>query len=153
MYLRIKHDEYSLTSGALEVNKINIVEHHAQAKYAAEAGTILRTFLNGAVKTTGKKRLIPAGHNVVFDMQFLRAHLLDDATWNEYFTYPAFDTAAIARYLNAVNVIPGGYSLTALRNAFLPELSTATMHNAETDNLVTLALAKKFVSLWSTQTK
>lgn len=147
LYLSLKHDEYVLTAGALSVNKINIATHHDAAADMPAARNALRQFLQRATTITGKKRLVPAGHNVAFDVQFLRAYMLDAETWDQYFTYPFLDTAAVARFLNAANVYSGGYSLTALRNRFLPDAKNLTMHNAEIDNLVAIELAKKFVAL------
>lgn len=144
LYLRIRHDEYALTAGALAVNKINLVEHNEKGVPLSVAKKELCDYLKQACKTSNRKRLIPAGHNVAFDVQFIRAYLLDDAQWNEFFTYPFLDTAAIARFFTAASLYSGGYSLTALRDRFTPHLSSSSMHNAETDNLVTIALAEKF---------
>jgi len=148
LYLQIKHDEYALTAGALAVNKLDLVAHNASGVTLADAKYMLTRYLQRACVITGKKRFVPAGHNVTFDTQFLRAYLLDEREWDQYFTYPAFDTAAIARFLNAVGRHDGGYSLTRLRDKFIPSVSAGDMHNAEVDNLVAIELAKKFVSLW-----
>lgn len=143
LYLRIRHDEYALTAGALAVNKINLVEHNDKGVKISDATTMMLDFVSRARAVTNKKRLIPAGHNVNFDVQFIRANLLTDQQWNEYFTYPFLDTAAIARFLNSAGMYSGGYSLTALRSRFLPGM-TGDLHNAETDNLTTIELAKTF---------
>jgi DNA polymerase III epsilon subunit-like protein len=143
LYLRIRHDEYALTAGALAVNKINLVEHNEKGVKIADAADMLLDFVSRARAVTNKKRLIPAGHNVGFDVQFIRANLLTDTQWNEYFTYPFLDTSAIARFLNSAGMYSGGYSLAALRSRFLPGM-TGDLHNAETDNLVTIELAKTF---------
>lgn len=149
LYLTLQSDTYVLSQGALAVNKINIVEHDKTAVPLEDAADTLEFFINNVLKTFGKKYLVPAGHNVAFDVQFIRHHLLDDPTWNKYFTYPALDTAAVARFLNAAGIIDGGYSLTALRSKFLPHMTGADMHNAEVDNLVAIELAKKFVEMCS----
>jgi DNA polymerase III alpha subunit (gram-positive type) len=146
LYLKIKHEQYALTAGALSVNKIDLNEHHSSAMTVRDAQYVLRQFLNRARDVTGKRRLIPAGHNVAFDAQFLKAYLLTEAEWEDFFTYPAFDTAAIARFFNAVGFVQGGFSLTSLRDRFVPDAS-GQMHNAEIDNLTTIALARKFVSM------
>lgn len=153
LYLQLKHDAYSLTAGALAVNKINISAHHNAAVSLKDARSALVNYIRRATDITGKRRLVPAGHNVAFDVQFLRAYLLDDAQWDQYFTYPALDTAAVARFLNAAGVVGGGYSLTSLRNQFLPSMAALDMHNAEVDNLVAIELAKKFVSYVSKQNR
>jgi DNA polymerase III alpha subunit (gram-positive type) len=147
LYLKLKHEEYALTAGALSVNKINIVEHNATGLTLRDAQTMLLAFLDEMLQLSGRKRLVPAGHNVGFDVQFIRANLLDDAQWDRYFTYPAFDTAAIARFLNATGKHDGGYSLGRLRDKFVPRMSGGDLHNAEVDNLTTIALAKKFVDM------
>jgi len=145
LYLKIKHEEYALTAGALSVNKINIAEHDATAIPAQEASNQLCSYIEAMIRKSGKARLIPAGHNVAFDVSFLRAYLLDNSTWDMYFTYPAFDTAAIARFLNAAGKHSGGYSLTRLRDLYAPHMG-GQLHNAEVDNLTTIELAKRFVT-------
>lgn len=149
LYLTIQSDTYVLSQGALAVNKINIVEHDKTAMRIDQARDTLVSFIKSVLKVFGKKYLVPAGHNVAFDAQFIRAHLLDEQLWNQYFTYPSLDTAAVARFLNAAGIIDGGYSLTALRNKFLPHMRAVDMHNAEVDNLVAIELAKKFVEMCS----
>lgn len=150
LYLRIKHEEYALTAGALSVNKIDLPQHHAAGLTLQEARSALRTFIADVMLRCGNKRLVPAGHNVGFDVQFIRANLLTDTEWDNYFTYPALDTAAVARFLNAAGRHDGGYSLTRLRDKFVPHMS-GDLHNAEVDNLTTIELAKKFVSLLRSQ--
>jgi DNA polymerase III epsilon subunit-like protein len=149
LYLKIKHDEYALTSGALSVNKIDLVEHDKQSTPLPAARTILRAFLDDGLRVSNKKRFVPAGHNVAFDVKFLQAYLLTPEEWDRYFTYPALDTAAIARFLSAAGMHAGGYSLGKLRDKFIPHTSGAELHDAEIDNLTAIELAKKFVSLMS----
>jgi DNA polymerase III epsilon subunit-like protein len=147
LYLQLKHAEYAVTAGALSVNKIDLLAHDARAITLDAARVRLCTFIDQILQRTGKKRLVPAGHNVAFDVQFLRTYLLDEQMWDRYFTYPALDTASIARYLNAAGVYAGSYSLTKLCERFAPEAAGGNMHNAEIDNLVAIELAKKFVGL------
>lgn len=152
LYLRIRHDEYALTAGALAVNRINLVEHNETGVDLKTAHDALRDFLSRACAATNKKRLVPAGHNVSFDVQFIRANLLNDQEWNEFFTYPFLDTAAIARFFTAAGLYNGaGYSLGVLRRIFVPHANGQNMHNAEADNLVTIELAKKFMTFMRQQ--
>lgn len=146
LYLKIKHEEYALTAGALAVNKIDVTQHHTSGVSLQDAQIALRQFVASVLRKTGKKRLVPAGHNVGFDVQFIRANLLTNSEWDEFFTYPALDTAAVARFLTAAGMHDGGYSLARLRDKFTPHMR-GNLHNAETDNLTTIELAKKFVSL------
>lgn len=148
LYLRIRHDEYALTAGALAVNQINLVEHNEKGVDLKIAKDMLIDFASRACMATNKKRLIPAGHNVSFDVQFVRAYLFDDYEWNKFFTYPFLDTAAIARFFTAAGRYDGaGYSLGALRRRFAPHADGQALHDAETDNLVAIELAKKFADM------
>lgn len=151
LHLKVQHEEYALTAGALKVNKINIAEHHENSVPLSVAEARIHQYIQRARALSGKQRLVPAGHNVAFDVQFLRAYLLDNKSWDSYFTYPVLDTAVAARFLNAAGLFSGGYSLTALQKKLIPHLGALDMHDAEVDNLVAIELAKKFVSMLPTQ--
>jgi DNA polymerase III alpha subunit (gram-positive type) len=147
LYLQIKHEQYVLTAGALHVNNINVSEHHKTGVDAVTAVAAFADFVAGAIRVSGKKRLVPAGHNVAFDVQFVREYLCPDAGfWDRAFTYPMFDTAVIARFVHAAGKIDNTFSLATLRQKYLPHVS-GDSHNAEIDNLTTIELAKKFLQL------
>lgn len=146
LYVAVKHDTYVVDKQALAVNKINIVEHDATAVPLALTRELFNSFIRHTLQTFNRKYLVPAGHNVAFDANFIKAYLLTESEWDTFFTYPALDTAAAARFLNAAGVIGGGYSLTSLRNKFVPHMN-GELHNAETDNLTTIELAKRFTAM------
>jgi len=143
LHLRIKSEQYSVTPRAMEVNKIDLVKH---AEIAVEPGDARQQFVNfitAGMRMTQVRKLVPAGHNVKFDMRFIWHHILAEEPWSMYCTAPEFDTAAIARYLNSAGKISGGCSLAVLRERF--SIYTGTAHDAEVDNLATIELAKKFM--------
>lgn len=147
LYLALKHDTYVVDKQALAVNKLNVVEHDESAVPLPLAHDLVCSFIRQVLKTVGRKYLVPAGHNVAFDVAFLKSQLFTPAEWDEFFTYPFFDTAVTARFLNAAGVIGStGYSLTALRSKFL-EGPYGEAHDAEVDNVMSLMLAQKFASL------
>lgn len=146
LYLELKHDEYVVTSGALNVNHINLAEHHKTATALDEARAVFVDFVRTAINVAQKKRLVPAGHNVGFDVQFVRAYLCPAELWDDFFTYPMFDTAVIARFMHAAGFIANTYSLPTLRQKYLPDIS-GDAHNAEIDNVTTIELARKFLSM------
>ena len=146
LYLGVKHDKYVLTKEALAVNKIDIAEHDKTAVPLAAARTLVLAFISHVAQVCGKKYLVPAGHNVGFDAGFVRTYLLSNEEWERFFSYPALDTAATARFLNAAGVIGSGYSLTSLRDKFLGAPLGAA-HDAEVDNLTSIALARKFAQM------
>lgn len=145
VYVRVKHNPYVTHKKAMEVNKIDLADNDANGFTVAETQEIFVSFVKEAIAVTGCRKLIPAGHNVPFDMRFLHAHVLPETHWGQYFTHPPLDTCAVARFLTATNVISGGCGLTHLRDVF--GIETGTAHNAESDNLAAIALARKFVEL------
>jgi hypothetical protein len=149
VYLRLKHANYVTHPRAMEVNRIDLREHDAEGFSVADARDIFLAFVKEAVSATGVRKLIPAGHNVPFDMRFLHAHLLPADEWENYFTHPALDTCAVARFFSSANLISCGCSLVALRRAF--NIETGAAHNAENDNLASLKLARRFLQLMPKQ--
>jgi DNA polymerase III epsilon subunit-like protein len=145
VYVRVKYANYVVHPKAMEVNGIKLADNDANGFTVAETKEIFVSFIKEALATTGCRKLIPAGHNVPFDTRFVQAHLLPEKDWGLYFTHPAFDTCAIARLLTAANVISGGCGLPKLCTAF--DIDPGTAHNAESDNLATIALAKKFTAI------
>jgi DNA polymerase III epsilon subunit-like protein len=146
LYVAVKHETYVVDKEALAVNKINIAEHDVDAVPLPLVRELLTSFIRHALKAFDRKYLVPAGHNVAFDLKFIKSYLLTEQEWDTFFTYPALDTASAARFLNAAGIIGGGYSLTSLRNRFVPHMG-GDLHNAETDNLTTIELAKQFAAL------
>lgn len=143
LHLRIKANEYSVTPQAMAVNKIDLVKHAEIAVHTEAARQQLVNFIVDGLRMTNVRKLIPAGHNVQFDMRFIWHQLMGEGEWGTYCTYPVFDTAAIARYLNSAGKISGGCSLPVLRERF--QIHTGAAHDAEVDNLATIELAKKFM--------
>src|SRR6185437_1201091 len=76
----IKPDDgnYVVTAGALVVNKIDLIEHDKVAIKESAAGTMLYNFLKTHAPD-GTTKLTPLGHNIAFDVQFIKKHLLNKA--------------------------------------------------------------------------
>jgi DNA polymerase III alpha subunit (gram-positive type) len=145
VYVCVKHDPYVTHPRAMEVNQLNLADHDAHGFTLAETKEVLLAYLAEARKLFGVKKFVPAGHNFPFDLRFIQAQLLPDREWGEYFTHPALDTCAVARFLVTGGMVKGSCALPNLRAAFGVE--TGTAHNAENDNLAAIALAKKFRAL------
>lgn len=141
----VKPAVYVVSPDAMRVNKINLAEHAVTSMSQSRAATELEDFLRQGVAATGNKKLIPVGHNINFDLSFLWAHLIVEDTWRNYCTYPALDTASVARLYSVANIIPGFCNLVSLRQLF--KIETGDAHNAMADVLATIELAKKFVAI------
>lgn len=149
MYVRVKHEDYVVHPKAMEVNGIDLSDNDEHGFSVPETRELLLAFVKEAQRETGSKKLIPAGHNFPFDMRFLQAYLIPDSEWRDHFTHPALDTCASARLLVAAKLIDGGCGLPHLRKLF--GIETGVEHNAQSDNLASIAVAKKFTELVTRQ--
>lgn len=138
-------ESYAVSPEAMRINKIDLAKHAEEAIYADSAQLKFEQLLSDGLTLTGRRRLIPAGHNVSFDLGFLYAQLMPEATFRKYCTYPALDTAVIARFLSHLNLIDCACNLVALRERFA--IHSGTAHNAANDVLATIELAKIFTKL------
>lgn len=71
MHLRVQHDIYSVDPLALEVNKINLVDHHKIAYPISECRALARSFLASCIKDKDDY-IIPVGSSVAGDVQLLK---------------------------------------------------------------------------------
>jgi len=128
---------------AMHVNNIDLSEHARTALYTDTARAQFRAFLTAGAAAAPRRRLIPAGHNVAFDLNFVWAQLMPESDWKQTCGYPVYDTAIIARFLASAGLIPAtAFSLMAMRNLF--KIETGSAHNAENDVLATIEVAKHF---------
>jgi DNA polymerase III alpha subunit (gram-positive type) len=141
----VKPPLYIVSPDAMRVNKINLSEHAATSMSTERASEEFEHFLQKGMRHNSDKKLIPVGHNISFDLGFVWHQLLPEDIWRQYCTYPAIDTAGLARFFSVMNKIPGFYNLVALRQLF--QIETGEAHNAMADVLATVALLKKFVAI------
>jgi DNA polymerase III alpha subunit (gram-positive type) len=150
--LKIKptNGRYVLSPYAMDVNKINIIEHDKDAIVISEAAT---EFYNFGFKNGGHTKMVPAGHNLSLDIRFVKHHLLKDDNnpdghcWGRFFSHRRLDTASIALYLQITKQLPPELdcSLQSLAKHF--GLSYDGAHNAEFDAKLTLNVLKKLIKL------
>jgi len=67
-HIRIKHNHYNVSGIALKINKINIKEHHKIGINPKSACLEINSF----IKKNKIKNIPLIGHNINFDMRFLR---------------------------------------------------------------------------------
>lgn len=144
LYLRVKHANYTTHPRAMAVNGIDLAEHDQYGFTVEESREAFSAFVKEGRVLLGHKKLVPAGHNVPFDVKFLQHYVMPEDEWQSMFTHPALDTCAAARLFAAANKISGGCGLDNLRRIF--DINTGVAHNAETDNLAAIELAKKLVA-------
>lgn len=153
LYLRVKPNDgvYQTTGESLSINKIDLVEHDKIAIIYSKAGQELRDFL---IKhsDSGKIKLIPVGHNVPFDLEFLYELLLNKKEAQKYVSYRILDTSASTQFLKSCGLIPESVSgsLKSLVEYFQipgPETHGGKFHTADQDVFMTVQVLKHLISL------
>lgn len=147
--LLVKPDNgnYVVTAEALEVNKIQLIEHEKVAITESKAGTLLYNFLkthasNGAVK------LIPLGHNIAFDVDFIKKHLLNKS-FNQFVSYRMLDTSAIIQFMKLRGSVPKDLagSLSEIATYFGVSTVTNIAHTAKGDTWMVIEILRKLNDL------
>ncbi len=132
----IQSHEYVVSPKALEINQINLVEHHAKALNQDDAETEIISFL----ETLGfgpENKVVCVGHNVAFDIGFLQ-NFLGYQSWNKYFGHRHIDTMTLAKALYHSGIIGQDVSRSAdLFARFAPNTTTLPLHTALGDALRT----------------
>jgi DNA polymerase III alpha subunit (gram-positive type) len=148
--ISLKYDNYNVNVNALEINNINIQKHHNDIMSIDRniASEILVDFLKEYTKYTV---LIPIGHNVHFDIGFIKKNLLLEDEYNKYLNYNYIDTKVIANFLKLTNDIPEDYntSLSSLCNFFEIKSIKTEYHSAEFDTEMTIKLLHAFFKIKS----
>lgn len=146
LYLKPEDGIYRIEPQALEINKINLVEHDKIAETRSTAGNKLFRFLK-QYSQDGANKLIPLGHNVTFDVIGIHNELLNRATFEKFTSYRKLDTAVIAQFLKLSGKIPNEVSgsLGSLATFFGIENNNA--HDAKADVLVTIEIIKSMLKL------
>ena len=144
--LRIKYPVYTVYTKALEVNKIDLVSHdnHPDSLFISDANHKLVSFLQ---KNKGQYRFLPIGHNINFDVQFIKSsNLLSEEEYSKYISVTTLDTLTIANFLKLTGVLPTTQPLNLVSLCKFLNISSddTQAHNAEYDTKMTIELLKIF---------
>lgn len=140
--IKLKQDTYNVTSSALNVNKINLLELDTDIKNAFNK---IIMFIQRNFDT--KDKITLAGHNVNFDIGFLKIfweeglktipeYSRGQFLWNKLFDYHYVDTMQISAFLNDVGIIiTPNNKLESLIKYF--SLNPTSRHTALEDSIMT----------------
>lgn len=142
-----KNEPYYVTAEALSVNGINLVEHDKIAVTKSIGAQQLIELLKKHTNN-GADKLIPIGHNVGHDLDFIDKTLLSKKNYSKYITYRVLDTGAIAQFMRLTGKIPESVSgsLTALAEHFGIDFKDRA-HTAESDTEMCIQVLKKMTEL------
>ncbi len=143
LFVKPDNGNYVITPQALEVNKINLIEHDKIAITASKAGTLLYNFLKTHAPD-GTQKLIPLGHNIAFDVQFVKKHLLNKA-FNQYVSYRMLDTSCVVQFMKLTGTVSRDLagSLSEIASYFGIPLLPNTVHTAKGDTWLVIDVLRK----------
>jgi DNA polymerase III epsilon subunit-like protein len=147
--VKIKEPVLSLTIEAMAINKIDLVEHAKTALAPAEAMKKFRAFLKKHFKGDLASKVPLVGHNVGFDIGFLkRLCKLSDENYEELFSHRSTDTAGILRFMALAGRSKlSGAGLDQALAHFNIEVNGGLRHTALEDARATAVLLTKLVEL------
>lgn len=147
--ISLKSENYTINAKAMEVNKIDIVKHDQTSKDLIDTKAQLINFLK---KNKTNFYLTPIGHNVAFDILFIKKLLGNE--YNNYFSYNSVDTIVIANFLKMCGKLPDRQpvSLSKLSEYYgiqrrTGDVNEEAFHTSEYDTEMTVKLLKTFVEL------
>lgn len=144
-HARVKPDDgiYNVSATALEINKINLVEHDKLALTCKETGGILYNILKEYSKD-GK--IIVFGKNVYFDLTHIWDKIIKRSTWEQFCSYQIVDLTSIWKFLELTKKVPKleKTSLSDIANYLkLDCFNTNYMHEAIYDATITMRCFKE----------
>lgn len=149
LYLRTKPDNgaYIVTAEALYINGISLINHDQTALSYKDSGQKLYSFLSKH-SANGQYRLVPVGHNVVFDIDFVCDKLISKKSWRQMCSYRVRDTAIIGNFLIDSGLISpdvSGSLESYLKHFEIKEKNT--LHDAKTDALACAKVYSRMLEL------
>jgi DNA polymerase III epsilon subunit-like protein len=136
-------------SGALKINGIDIQKHLADPSTItySEAKDKIQSMFKKYLKKSGRySNLIPLGHNIPFDLNFIWHHIMDKSEWEKFCHYRTIDTNPLVWMFKDSQWWPSDLSgLGSVINFLgLPERNA---HEAKSDVLMTLDLYRKMLEI------
>lgn len=140
---------YLIYPEALAINKIDLIKHHNSSTDIETSHKNLINFLN-LNKTL--YNLIPIGHNVRYDIKFIKnSGLLNEVEYNKYISFNSIDTITIAQFLKLSGKLPEKQSISLTSLCTYLNLNTnfdkTLEHSAEYDTKMTIKLLEKFKNI------
>jgi DNA polymerase III alpha subunit (gram-positive type) len=158
--LSLKHYDYNVSIKAMEINKIDLIKHHYESVDIKSARNLLLDFLkkhknkltNLDKLSMYNKTFTPIGHNVTFDINFIKnSGLLTENEYMSFISFNTLDTVCIAQYLKLTGDLPKKQSISLINlckyYGIESPVSTESYHTAEYDIEMTLQLLRKFKSI------
>jgi oligoribonuclease (3'-5' exoribonuclease) len=150
LYLFTKPNDgnYVVCGSAMNVNKINLIEHDTKAISYKEAGTTLYNWLKN-ITNEGKTKITPIGHGIYGDIEWITHNLIGKNTWDNFVSYRKLDTQAVTQFLKACGKFPEDVSgsLESIGKYFNVVIDEKELHTAKYDVQLTTEVIKHLIDL------
>lgn len=142
---------FTVTARAMEINRIDLVAHARQAAAPADALAILTGFVVAQFPQELKsgEKVVLAGHNVGFDIGFLKRLFRTAGTdFEAMFSHRSLDTASVLRFLWLAGMLPEDAAASTEAFRYLKiKIPQADRHTALGDARATAELLTRLVEL------
>jgi hypothetical protein len=143
LFIKPDTGDYIVCGEALEVNKINLVEHDKIAIAYKKAGTMLYNFLSKN-SNAGRIKLVPIGHGFDGDLRQIFDKLISRESWENFVSYRRLDTSVAVQFLKSCDLFSESVSgsLSSLVEYFGIALDEKMIHTAKGDTLYIIEVMK-----------
>lgn len=131
---------YKIYPEALKINRIDIIKHHEIATDLPTSRVLLLDFLN---RNRCRYNLIPIGHNITFDIRFIKSSgLLTEQEYINFISFNPIDTLVIAQFLKMCGKFDYRQSLSLINlcKYFKLDSCKTSEHTSEYDIKMTIKL-------------
>jgi hypothetical protein len=138
---------YHCTGEALGINKINLVEHDANAVTYKEAGTLIYWQLNRHYGENGHIKVL--GKNVYFDLLAVWDKLIARATWEQFCSYQVIDISSVWAFLEHSGIVPHleKTSLTSIADYLQVKYNQEDLHTAQGDAMLNIMVYQTLIDV------
>lgn len=136
-------------AGAMRVNGIDLQKHLADSSTLtySQAKEKIQEMLKKHLKKNGRySNLVPLGHNIPFDLNFIWQHLMSKEEWEKFCHYRNIDTNPIIWLLKDSGWFPRDLGNLGSVVDFL-SLPKRNAHTAKDDVLMTVDVYKKLLEI------
>ena len=136
-------------AGAMKVNGIDLQKHlsdPATITYS-QAKEQIQAMLKKHLKKNGRySNLIPMGHNIPFDLNFIQHHIMDKVEWEKFCHYRNVDTNPIVWLMKDSGWWPSDLGNLGSVVDYL-NLPKRNAHNAKEDTLMMVDVYRKMLEI------
>ena len=147
--LKLKPDDgmYKVNAEALEINRIDLVEHSRTAITYKSSKTVIYNWLNEMYNTYGL--MTPFGQAIQRDEDLIHYYTLSKNTWQNFVDRRCIDTVSISKFLQLIGKLDSDQSLSLsnLAEYLGVEIDEHLVHTAAYDVELGAELLKKQIKL------